>query len=511
VVNELDDQLRQVCTQSWQAAARIGGKDLQGESRQLLNPADSAQTVGQVCEADAQAVDRALALAADAALPWDIAGGYKRAEVLLTAADLFEERASGLIARVVREGGRTLPDAIAEVREAIDFCRYYAQQAKQEFSYPRPLPGPTGEQNELQLHGRGVFACISPWNFPLAIFVGQIAAALAAGNGVLAKPARQTPLTGYHAICLMHEAGVPADALHFLPGSGTVIGGQVLADPRLSGVAFTGSTDTAWTIQRSLAERQGPIVPLIAETGGQNVMIADSSALPEQLIVDVLQSAFNSAGQRCSALRVLFVQNEIAGQVIKLLAAAMEEIQIGDPMLLASDVGPLIDRQAARSLQPHVAHLQREARLLQRIEPPENLKAGSFFPLQAFELESLALLEKEVFGPILHVVRYRADKLEQVIDAVNDTGYGLTLGVHSRIEETWQRVQARARVGNLYVNRNMIGAVVGAQPFGGEGLSGTGPKAGGPYYLHRFATERTRSVNTAAVGGNTGLLSLPED
>jgi RHH-type proline utilization regulon transcriptional repressor/proline dehydrogenase/delta 1-pyrroline-5-carboxylate dehydrogenase len=252
-------------------------------------------------------------------------------------------------------------------------------------------------------------------------------------------------------------------------------------------------------------------VPLIAETGGQNVMIADSSALPEQLIVDVLQSAFNSAGQRCSALRVLFVQNEIAGQVIKLLAAAMEEIQIGDPMLLASDVGPLIDRQAARSLQPHVAHLQREARLLQRIEPPENLKAGSFFPLQAFELESLALLEKEVFGPILHVVRYRADKLEQVIDAVNDTGYGLTLGVHSRIEETWQRVQARARVGNLYVNRNMIGAVVGAQPFGGEGLSGTGPKAGGPYYLHRFATERTRSVNTAAVGGNTGLLSLPED
>jgi len=511
VVNGLDEQLRRVCKQSWQAAARIGGEDRQGENRQLLNPADSDQVVGQVCEADAQAVDHALALAADAALSWDIAGGYKRADVLLAAADLFEERAPELIARVIREGGRTLPDAIAELREAVDFCRYYALQAKQEFSCPRPLPGPTGEQNELQLHGRGVFACISPWNFPLAIFVGQIAAALAAGNGVLAKPARQTPLTGYHAVCLLHEAGVPADVLHFLPGSGAGIGRQIFADPRLSGVVFTGSTDTAWTIQRALADRRGAIVPLIAETGGQNVMIADSSALPQQLIVDVLQSAFNSAGQRCSALRVLFVQNEIAGPVIKLLATAMEEIQIGDPLLPATDVGPLIDRQAARSLQPHVTRLQEEARLLQRIDPPDKLQAGSFFPLQAFELESLGLLGKEVFGPILHVVRYRADKLDRVIDAVNNTGYGLTLGVHSRIEETWQRVQTRARVGNLYINRNMIGAVVGAQPFGGEGLSGTGPKAGGPYYLHRFATERTRSVNTAAVGGNTGLLSLPED
>jgi len=511
VVNELDEQLQQICTQSWQAAARIGGEDRQGERRQLLNPANSGQTLGQVCEADVQAVDQALALAADAALPWDIAGGYQRADVLLAAADLFEERAPELIARVTREGGRTLPDAVAEVREAVDFCRYYALQAKREFARPRPLPGPTGEQNELQLHGRGVFACISPWNFPLAIFVGQIAAALAAGNSVLAKPARQTPLTGFHAIRLMHEAGVPADVLHFLPGSGAEIGAQILSDPRLSGVAFTGSTDTAWAIQRALADRKGPIVPLIAETGGQNVMIADSSALPEQLVVDVLQSAFNSAGQRCSALRVLFLQREIAGSVIKLLVAAMEEIQMGDPILLATDVGPLIDQQAVRSLQPHVEHLQREARLLQRLDPPQNLQAGSFFPLQAFELESLALLEKEVFGPILHVVRYRADKLDRVIDAVNSTGYGLTLGVHSRIEETWQRVQARARVGNLYINRNMIGAVVGAQPFGGEGLSGTGPKAGGPYYLHRFATERTRSVNTAAVGGNTSLLSLPED
>ena len=508
---ELDQQLQQACAQDWQAAALVGGEDGQGARRRLLNPADAAQQLGEVGEADAQTVDRALAMAADAASSWDRAGGYRRADILLRVADLYEARAPQLIARVIREGGRTVPDAVAELREAVDFCRYYAMQAEQEFTEPRLLPGPTGEQNELQLRGRGVFACISPWNFPLAIFVGQIAAALAGGNCVLAKPARQTPLTGYHAVQLMHEAGVPTEVLHFLPGRGAEIGRQMFADPRLSGVAFTGSTDTAWTIQRALADRKGPIVPLIAETGGQNVMIADSSALPEQLVVDVLQSAFNSAGQRCSALRILFLQNEIAGPVIKLLAAAMEELRIGDPMELATDVGPVIDQQAADTLQPHVSRLQREARLLQRLDPPGHLRPGSFFPLQAFELESLAALEKEVFGPILHVIRYEADKLDQVVDAVNATGYGLTLGVHSRIEETWQRVQARARVGNLYVNRNMIGAVVGVQPFGGEGLSGTGPKAGGPYYLHRFATERTRTVNTAAVGGNTALLSLPED
>ncbi len=507
----LDEELQRVCTYSWQAAGRVGGEDLQGETRRIVNPADSGQTVGEVCESDRPAIDRALRLAEGAAQSWDAAGGRARADILLRAAELFEAGAPAFIARVIREGGRTVPDAVAEVREAVDFCRYYAVQAGQEFEGAAPLPGPTGEENELQLHGRGVFACISPWNFPLAIFVGQIAAALAAGNAVLAKPARQTPLTGYHAISLLHEAGVPGDVLHFLPGSGSVIGAQLFADLRLSGVAFTGSTETAWTIQRALAERQGPIVPLIAETGGQNVMIADSSALPEQLVVDVLQSAFNSAGQRCSALRVLFVQEEIAESVISLLAAAMEEIQIGDPALLATDVGPLIDQQAAHGLQAHVALLEREARSVQRIDPPGNVKAGSFFPIQVFELDSLALLEKEVFGPILHVVRYGADKLDQVIDAVNATGYGLTLGVHSRIEDTWRRVQARARVGNLYVNRNMIGAVVGAQPFGGEGLSGTGPKAGGPYYLHRFATERTHSVNTAAVGGNATLLSLPED
>ncbi len=510
VLDQLVTQLQLACEEPWHAAARVGGEDCGGEARALPNPADRDQLVGRIAEADAELVDRALGLAADAAPAWDELGGVRRGEYLLQAAELFERQAPRLVARVVREGGRTVPDALAELREAVDYCRYYAHQAQREFESPTVLPGPTGERNELQLHGRGVFACISPWNFPLAIFVGQIAAALAAGNTVVAKPARQTPLTGHAAISILHEAGIPAEVLHFLPGAGAEIGSRLFSNARLGGVALTGSTDTAWVIQRALAERRAAIIPLIAETGGQNVMIADSSALPEQLVVDVLQSAFNSAGQRCSALRVLFVQNEIAERVIGLLTGAMEEISIGDPLSLATDVGPLIDTQAVQGLTPHVARMQQQGRLLHRASPGAHLARGSFFPLHAFELDSLSLLDKEVFGPILHVIRFRADRLDAVIDAVNATGYGLTLGVHSRIADTWQRVTARARVGNLYINRNMIGAVVGAQPFGGEGLSGTGPKAGGPYYLYRFATERTRSANTAAVGGNATLLSLPD-
>lgn len=511
VLSRFDERISEVCSETWYAAACVGGEELRAEGRPLLNPADSGRTVGDVVEVDSATVDRALAIAADAASGWDRAGGRQRARYLYKTADLFEARAAELVARIVCEGGRTLRDALSEVREAVDFCRYYAFRAEQEFATAMALPGPAGERNELQLHGRGVFACISPWNFPLAIFVGQIAAALAAGNTVLAKPARQTPLTGYQAVRLMYEAGVPAEVLHFLPGSGTAIGRQLCADQRLGGVAFTGSTDTAWNIQRALADRRGPIVPLIAETGGQNVMIADSSALPEQLVIDVLQSAFNSAGQRCSALRVLFVQEEIADVVISQLTAAMEEISIGNPVSLATDVGPLIDQQAIQGLLPHVDYLRREARLLQCIEPGPHLASGCFFPLYAFELESLDLLDKEEFGPVLHVIRYQGNRLDKVIEAVNATGYGLTLGVHSRVETTWQQVRASARVGNLYVNRNMIGAVVGVQPFGGEGLSGTGPKAGGPYYLYRFAIERTLSVNTAAMGGDISLLSMRED
>ena len=510
VVTGLEQDLRQAWRESWHASSRVAGEDRDGAPRQLYNPADGTQLIGEVSEASATTVDHALAAAAAAAPEWDAMGGARRAECLLRAAELFEQEAPRLMACAVREGGRTIADALAELREAVDYCRYYASQARLEFDQPRVLPGPTGEQNELQLHGRGVFACISPWNFPLAIFVGQIAAALAAGNTVVAKPARQTPVTGYQAIRLLQRAGVPGEVLQFVTGGGAEIGARLWRHQALAGVALTGSTDTARVIQRALAERCGPIVPLIAETGGQNVMIADSSALPEQLVADVVQSAFNSAGQRCSALRVLFVQEDIAARVIGLLQGAMEEIRIGDPRLLTTDVGPLIDRQARRALQPHVERMQREARPLQCIRPDAGLAAGSFFPLHAFELDSLALLDKEVFGPVLHVIRYRGDRLDAVVDAVNGTGYGLTLGVHSRIEETWQRVRARARVGNLYINRNMIGAVVGVQPFGGEGLSGTGPKAGGPLYLYRCATERTCSANTAALGGNAGLLSLPD-
>ncbi|HSN22410.1 MAG TPA: L-glutamate gamma-semialdehyde dehydrogenase, partial [Usitatibacter sp.] len=392
-------------------------------------------------------------------------------------------------------------------REAVDFCRYYALLARRHFAQPEELPGPTGESNRLQLAGRGPFACISPWNFPLSIFVGQVAAAFAAGNAVVAKPAEQTPLVGALAVRLLRESGVPADALAFLPGRGETVGAALVAEPRTAGVCFTGSTATARAIQRSLAAREGPLVPLIAETGGLNAMLVDSSALAEQVVADVLASAFDSAGQRCSALRVLCLQEEIAPRVIEILAGATAELRMGDPARLSTDVGPVIDADALEMLQRHAARMEREAQRLCEAKLPAELAGGLFFAPRAYELASLEGIDREVFGPILHVVRFRSSELEAMVDAINAKGYGLTMGIHSRIEETVERVRRRARVGNLYVNRNMIGATVGVQPFGGEGLSGTGPKAGGPHYLFRFATERTFTVNTAAAGGNAALLS----
>jgi RHH-type transcriptional regulator, proline utilization regulon repressor / proline dehydrogenase / delta 1-pyrroline-5-carboxylate dehydrogenase len=393
----------------------------------------------------------------------------------------------------------------------VDFCRYYAAQAVQHFARPAELPGPTGERNRLYLRGRGVFACISPWNFPLAIFTGQITAALAAGNAVIAKPAEQTPLIAALAVQLLHRAGVPVDVLHLLPGDGAKIGGALVQDPRIAGVAFTGSTETARAINQSLAKREGAIVPFIAETGGQNCMLADSSALPEQVVRDVLASSFQSAGQRCSALRVLFLQSEVADKIITMLKGAMAELSLGDPALLATDVGPVIDDEAKSTLEAHSERMKREAKLLLELPLPQDAGRGSFFAPRAFEIDSLSRLTREVFGPILHVIRYRADRLDRVLDAINATGYGLTLGIHSRIDETARRIHERLKVGNAYVNRNMIGAVVGVQPFGGEGLSGTGPKAGGPHYLYRFATERTLTIDTTAAGGNASLLSLQEE
>jgi RHH-type proline utilization regulon transcriptional repressor/proline dehydrogenase/delta 1-pyrroline-5-carboxylate dehydrogenase len=494
----------------FQAAPIIGGSERSGTSREVADPADRRRIVGTVIEAGAAQTAEALLRAARAAPVWDETDAGARAGILERAADLMEERMPALMAIIVREGGRILPDALSEVREAVDFCRYYAGRARADFAAPLALPGPTGERNTLSLHGRGAFACISPWNFPLAIFTGQIAAALAAGNAVIAKPAEQTPLIAAAAIRILHEAGIPGDVLHLLPGGGEV-GASLVADPRIAGIAFTGSTETARAINEVLARRNGPIVPLIAETGGQNALIVDSSALAEQVVGDVIASSFNSAGQRCSALRVLFVQTDIADRVLAMLAGAMRELVIGDPALLATDIGPVIDEAARDMLEAHAARMTREAKLIYELDLPPGAANGTFFAPRAFEIEGLDRLEREIFGPILHVVRWRGDQLDQVLDQIAATGYGLTLGIHSRIDETVRAIERRVRVGNLYVNRNMIGAVVGVQPFGGEGLSGTGPKAGGPHYLHRFAVERTVSVDTTASGGNASLLSLQEE
>jgi len=478
------------------------------EVKVIVNPADPSMTIGEVpvypTEAVADAVTRAVAGFAS----WDVTPADVRARILELAADSMEAATAELMALCVREAGKTLADAVAEIREAVDFLRYYADRARAEFSTPQQLPGPTGEANQISLHGRGPFVCISPWNFPLAIFTGQVAAALAAGNSVLAKPAEQTPLIATRAVQILHQAGVPKDVLQILPGDGATVGAALVEHPEIAGVAFTGSTETARLINRTLAARNGAIVPLIAETGGQNAMFVDSTALPEQVVSDVVMSAFQSAGQRCSALRLLFLQNEIADKVIDMLAGATAELRIGDPARLDTDIGPVIDQDALAMLEAHQNRMDKVGRLLCQASLPDGLTDGNFFAPCAFEIDDLGLLEREIFGPILHVIRYASEDLDDVIASVNATGYGLTLGVHSRIDATQEHVHRHVRAGNTYINRNIIGAVVGVQPFGGQGLSGTGPKAGGPRYLHRFAVERSRSINTTAAGGNAALMSM---
>jgi RHH-type proline utilization regulon transcriptional repressor/proline dehydrogenase/delta 1-pyrroline-5-carboxylate dehydrogenase len=509
-LEDLRSAIEQSTRVSYVAAPLIGGKPVSGPGKPVLSPADRRQVVGQVIEAAEADVSAALASAAAAFPAWEATPASTRAAALERAAGLMQGRLPELVALIVREGGRTQADAISEVREAIDFCRYYAAQAREKFSQPILLPGPTGERNSLSLHGRGVFVCISPWNFPLAIFVGQVAAALAAGNTVVAKPAEQTPLVAALAVEFLHSAGIPGAALAFLPGDGR-IGAALVAARECAGVAFTGSTEVARLIAQTLAGKAGPLVPLIAETGGQNTLIADSSALPEQIVRDVIASAFNSAGQRCSALRVLFVQTDIANRVNEMLAGAMQELRIGNPAELATDVGPVIDEAARAVLEAHCRWLDSFAMPIHACAlDDEATRHGTFFAPRAYEIDSIARLSGEVFGPILHVVRWPADELDQVCAAIANTGYGLTLGIHSRIDETIKRITDRLHVGNTYVNRNLIGAVVGVQPFGGEGLSGTGPKAGGPHYLYRFASERTLSVDTTAAGGNAGLMALDE-
>jgi RHH-type proline utilization regulon transcriptional repressor/proline dehydrogenase/delta 1-pyrroline-5-carboxylate dehydrogenase len=496
--------------QAWTAVPLVPGGKSGAATIDVTDPADRRRVVGTWQPADAALVDKALANAVAAQPEWDRLPAAGRAKILEHTADLLEANRGELIALCVREAGKTIPDAIAEVREAVDFCRYYAAQARKMLGHPEALPGPTGESNQLFLNGRGVFAAISPWNFPLAIFMGQVVAALVTGNAVIAKPAEQTNLIAYRATQFLHEAGVPAGVLQFLPGDGATVGAALCKDPRIAGVVFTGSTETARAINRALAARDAAIAVLIAETGGQNALIADSSSLPEQVVKDAVSSAFYSAGQRCSCARILFVQEDIADKVIAMLAGAMDELTVGEPRLLSTDIGPVIDEDAKKILDDHAARMDREARSIKVAKLDASASHGTFFAPRAYEISSLAQLPREVFGPVLHVLRWKASNLDKVIADINATGYGLTLGVHSRIDTTIEQIAKGVKVGNCYVNRNQIGAVVGVQPFGGEGLSGTGPKAGGPHYLARFVTERTLTINTTAAGGNASLLTLGE-
>ena len=486
----------------------INGNLAAGTTHPITNPSDRRDQVGSSRDATPAEIAKAFEAGAAAQPEWNARGGEARAAVLDKASELLESGRADFHELLVREAGKTISDAIAEVREAVDFCRYYAVQARAQFAAPERLNGPTGELNELSLHGRGVFACISPWNFPLAIFAGQVTAALAAGNAVVAKPAEPTPLIAARFVRLLHEAGIPEKAVHLVPAPGRIFGGIAFAHAALAGVAMTGSTATALTINRSLAARNGAIVPLLAETGGLNAMIVDSTALPEQVVDDVVTSAFMSAGQRCSALRLLFLQDEIADTVIEMIAGAMDELVIGDPGDFRTDVGPVITAAAAEGLAQHAARMRREARIIKVCGLGEAHAHGSFFAPHLIELNSASQLVREEFGPILHVVRYRASDIADVLRAIRASGYGLTLGVQTRLESFWRQVFEQLDIGNTYVNRNMIGAVVGVQPFGGSGLSGTGPKAGGPHYLARFAGERTLTVNTTATGGNAALLNL---
>ncbi len=497
---------------SWKAFPIIasGHTSSHAISEAVVSPQNAKQVIGSVILATEEDIEHAVLMAERVFPAWRDTPVEERAACLDRFADLLEENMPKLLTMTCLEAGKTWSDGIAEVREAIDFCRYYAKQAIKLMAHPTRLHGYTGELNELSLHPRGLILCISPWNFPLAIFTGQVVAALVTGNCVIAKPAEQTPLVAHFAVELMLKAGVLEGAVQCLPGAGSTVGAALVADKRIKGVIFTGSTQTANHINRTIATRGDEIIPLIAETGGQNAMIVDSSALLEQVTLDVLSSAFGSAGQRCSALRVLFVQDEIYPRMISLLKGAMGELNIGDPRWLVTDVGPVIDAEALAGLRSHVENMRKNHEIIYQCDIPSECAEGFFMAPTAIAIQSMDELEKEVFGPVLHVIRYQRDQLDNVIQQINQTGYGLTLGIHSRINNTVEYIKQRVHVGNCYVNRNMIGAVVGLQPFGGEGLSGTGPKAGGPHYLHRFCVERTYTVDTTAAGGNASLMSIPD-
>jgi RHH-type proline utilization regulon transcriptional repressor/proline dehydrogenase/delta 1-pyrroline-5-carboxylate dehydrogenase len=500
-------------SRDWSAGPIVAGEQREREPREIRSPADRNRVVGHVSDAQQEDIEQALESASRAAHDWAATPATQRADALRKLADLMEAETPQLMAIAVREAGKTMNDAIAEVREAVDFCRYYAVRAEADFNHPLRLRAPRDLERGGRLQGGGVFCCISPWNFPLAIFTGQITAALAAGNAVVAKPAEQTPLIAAAGVRLMHRAGIPTEVLQLLPGDGVKVGGALVSDPRVTGVCFTGSTEVAQIINRTLARRDGALYPLIAETGGLNAMIVDSSALPEQVTRDVVMSAFQSAGQRCSALRVLFLQEDVADKMLNMIKGAMEELNVGDPSLLSTDIGPVIDEEAQSTLDTHIKRMRGEAKLLKQVKPGPRSGNGTFVGPAAFEMDTLARLKREVFGPVLHVIRFQGNHIGKVVDAINATGYGLTHGIHTRVDETRDFILSRVHAGNAYVNRNQIGAVVGVQPFGGEGLSGTGPKAGGPHYVPRFASEmvdeETQSSMVVASASCGSDLSTP--
>jgi RHH-type proline utilization regulon transcriptional repressor/proline dehydrogenase/delta 1-pyrroline-5-carboxylate dehydrogenase len=505
-LNELLAEIKNASASPLSAAPVVGGQTMVSVERTAASPMGLAAGEWKIVEAKSGDVASAVAAAAAGFSAWSRTPVEVRAAVLERAADLIEARRGRMIHLLQIEGGKTIDDSVSEVREAVDYCRYYASEARRLMGEPLSMPGPTGESNRLVLHRRGAFVAISPWNFPLAIFLGQVVAALVAGNSVIAKPAEQTPVIAYEAVKILYEAGIPPGALQFIPGDGE-LGAALVNHAEIGGVVFTGSTEVARSINRALAAKDGPIVPLIAETGGINAMIVDATALPEQVADDVVTSAFRSAGQRCSALRLLCIQSDVADEMIRMIAGAASELSMGDPRDPSVQIGPVIDAEAKQRLDAHIAKMKKEA----RVHYAGNAPRGNFVAPHLFEIGDAASLREEIFGPVLHVVRYKESELESVLATIEESGFGLTLGIHSRIEETADRIVNRLPIGNVYVNRNMIGAVVGVQPFGGQGLSGTGPKAGGPHYLPRFTAEQTVTVNTAAAGGNASLFDLDED
>ncbi|MCF6317992.1 MAG: bifunctional proline dehydrogenase/L-glutamate gamma-semialdehyde dehydrogenase PutA [Proteobacteria bacterium] len=507
----LELQLQKCQSEKITATPLIPNYTTDEKAKAVYSPANLGFLVGHCINANQQDAQLALNNAQSAFTEWNNTEVFQRALMINKVADLMQKNQTQLMHLLRHEAGKSLADSISELKEAIDFCRYYAHHANLKMANGIKMPGPTGESNFLTLQGKGTFVCISPWNFPLAIYVGQIVAALVTGNCVIAKPADQTSIIGYYVARLIHQAGIPGSVFQFVPGPGKVIGNVLCQSPKTTGVIFTGSTQTAQTINKNLANRENcAIATLVAETGGLNCMIADSSTLPEQLVKDVISSAFVSAGQRCSALRVLYIQEDIADDTLEMLAGAMDEMCIDHPQNTASDVGPLIDETSLNKLNSHVKFMQANGKLIKALQVPEQLK-GHYFAPHAFEIKSIDLLKEEVFGPFLHVIRYKAKDLDKVIQEINNTGYGLTFGVHSRINSTIEHVIGKIRVGNCYINRSTIGAVVGVHPFGGMGLSGTGPKAGGPNYLESFVTEKTITNNIAAVGGNADLLEISEE